>query len=114
MKKQLILIGGGGHCRSCMDVIRAEGRFAIAGIVDPNIPAGAKVLEAVCLGSDADLPVLAKKYAYVLLTIGHPLWPDTRIKIFQQLRDLGAQATVTSSLTRSGIYIGTPARIMKK
>jgi len=34
MKKELILIGGGGHCTACIDVIEQEGRFAIAGIVD--------------------------------------------------------------------------------
>jgi hypothetical protein len=26
--------GGGGHCRSCIDVIEQQGRFAIAGIID--------------------------------------------------------------------------------
>ena len=34
MKEKIILIGGGGHCRACIDVIEQEGRFTIAGIVD--------------------------------------------------------------------------------
>ncbi|MDZ7696624.1 MAG: N-acetylneuraminate synthase family protein [Deltaproteobacteria bacterium] len=34
MKEKIILVGGGGHCKSCIDVIEQEGRFAIAGIVD--------------------------------------------------------------------------------
>ena len=34
MKKNIILIGGGGHCKSCIDVIEAEDKFEIAGIVD--------------------------------------------------------------------------------
>jgi len=33
MKEKIILIGGGGHCKSCIDVIEQEGRFIIAGIV---------------------------------------------------------------------------------
>ena len=33
-KPKLILIGGGGHCRTCIDVIGQEDRFSIAGIVD--------------------------------------------------------------------------------
>ena len=33
-KQKLILIGGGGHCKSCIDVIEKEGRFQISGIVD--------------------------------------------------------------------------------
>ena len=33
--KELILIGGGGgHCRSCIDVIEQEQKFKIAGIID--------------------------------------------------------------------------------
>ena len=33
-KFELLLIGAGGHCRSCIDVIEQEGRFRIAGVVD--------------------------------------------------------------------------------
>ena len=32
--KKIILIGGGGHCKSCIDVIEQEGKYRIAGIVD--------------------------------------------------------------------------------
>ena len=31
---KIILIGGGGHCKSCIDVIEQAGTFQIAGIVD--------------------------------------------------------------------------------
>ena len=27
MKETIILIGGGGHCKSCIDVVEQEGRF---------------------------------------------------------------------------------------
>jgi len=37
---QLLLIGGGGHYRSCIDVIEQDGRFRIAGIVDKASDAG--------------------------------------------------------------------------
>ena len=33
-KPEIILVGGGGHCKSCIDVIEAEGRFIIKGIID--------------------------------------------------------------------------------
>ena len=32
--KALLLIGGGGHCRSSIDIIEAEGIYKIEGIVD--------------------------------------------------------------------------------
>ena len=34
MKKPIILIGGGGHCKSCIDVIEQEGKYRIVGILD--------------------------------------------------------------------------------
>ena len=33
-KPKLILLGAGGHCKSCIDVIETEGKFTIAGILD--------------------------------------------------------------------------------
>ena len=37
MKEKIILIGGGGHCKSCIDVIEAQGRFQIMAIVAKGI-----------------------------------------------------------------------------
>ena len=34
MKPKIILIGGGGHCKSVIDVIEEENKYIIAGIVD--------------------------------------------------------------------------------
>ena len=34
MDKLEIILVGGGHCKSCIDVIEAEGRFIIKGIID--------------------------------------------------------------------------------
>jgi hypothetical protein len=42
--KSIILIGGGGHCKSVIDVIEQEGKFEIAGIVDKSEPLGADIL----------------------------------------------------------------------
>ena len=32
---ELLLVGGGGHCHACIDVIETEGKHRIAGIVQP-------------------------------------------------------------------------------
>ena len=32
--KEILLIGGGGHCKSVIDVIEQEGQFQIVGIID--------------------------------------------------------------------------------
>ena len=33
-KKKLILIGAGGHCNSCIDVIEQENKYRIVGLID--------------------------------------------------------------------------------
>ena len=35
--KNIVLIGGGGHCKSCIDVIEMEKKYKILGLVDNNI-----------------------------------------------------------------------------
>lgn len=66
-KEQLILVGGGGHCLSCIDVIEAEGRFDIIGIVDKKENIGKTVLGYPIIGTDDDLPKLREKTTHFLL-----------------------------------------------
>ena len=60
----IILIGGGGHCKSVIDVIEQEGKFKIAGIVDKPDLLGSKVLGYSVIGNDSDLSSLVNKYQY--------------------------------------------------
>ena len=32
--KKIILLGGGGHCKSCIDVIESEKKYTIKGIFE--------------------------------------------------------------------------------
>jgi len=41
--KEIILIGGGGHCRSVIDVIELEGKFKVFGVIDKAELFGEKV-----------------------------------------------------------------------
>lgn len=70
MYNEIILIGGGGHCRSCIDVIESEGRFKILGIVDIKEKLHRKVLGYEIIGSDEDIPRLARQFKYFFITIG--------------------------------------------
>ena len=60
--KYLLLIGGGGHCRSCIDVIEAEGKYIIAGIVTQTDGGCESVLGYDVLGGDDNLAELYKKH----------------------------------------------------
>lgn len=88
-KPQLILVGGGGHCRSCIDVIEQEDRFTIAGIVEWKDHSGTNpVLGYPILGTDRNLIKLKRKYAYALVTVGQITSPKNRIRLYKMLKDL--------------------------
>ena len=40
---KLLLIGAGGHCQSCIEVIEQNNKYLIAGIVDPFITEKKKI-----------------------------------------------------------------------
>ena len=95
--KEILLIGGGGHCRAAIDVIEAEARFAIKGIVQPKVDGVAPVLGYPVLGEDADLPNLLTETSIVLVTIGQIRTPAVRLRLFEQLKKLGAKMQVIVS-----------------
>jgi sugar O-acyltransferase (sialic acid O-acetyltransferase NeuD family) len=90
MKEKIILIGGGGHCGACIDVIEQEGRFTIAGIVDVPEKKQNNVLGYPVIGSDADLAELIKTFSNVLITLGQIKSPTRRIELFNDLKQMGA------------------------
>jgi len=97
MKEKIILIGGGGHCRACIDVIEQEGRFTIEGIVDVPEKIQHKVLGYPVIGSDSDLAELIKTCPNVLLTLGQIKTPSRRIELFYDLMTMGARYPVIKS-----------------
>lgn len=80
--KDIVLIGGGGHCKSAIDVIEQENRFKIVGIVDRSELLGTNILGYSVFGTDNDLSKLAKKYKYALVTVGQIKSSAKRAKLF--------------------------------
>ena len=97
MKEKIILIGGGGHCRSCIDVIEQGGRFDIVGIVDVPEKKQQTVLGYPVIGSDADLAELIKSLPNVLVTLGQIKSPITRMNLFNDLKPKGVCFPVIKS-----------------
>lgn len=97
MKEEIILIGGGGHCKACIDVIETEGRFKIAGIIDIEKKLHQKVLDYEIMASDEDLPSLAKNYKNFFITIGQIKSPNLRVDKFRQLKKLNVNMPVIVS-----------------
>ncbi|MBN1840605.1 MAG: NeuD/PglB/VioB family sugar acetyltransferase [Campylobacterales bacterium] len=89
MKQKLLLIGGGGHCRSVIDVIEQENKFEIAGIIDKKELVGQEVLGYKIIGCDEDLEVLRKQYDRAFISVGQIKTPKIRMALFEQLKILG-------------------------
>ena len=96
-KKEIIIIGGGGHCKACIDVIELEGKYSIAGIIDIPEKVGQNVLGYPIIASDKDLKEMVNKYDYFLITIGQIKSPSLRIGLFQQLKQYGKTLPVIVS-----------------
>jgi len=98
-KKQIILVGGGGHCKSCIEVIESSDDFEIAGIIDVKEKIGESILGHKIIGSDADLIDLKNKYDYALVTVGQIKSNNIRVSIFKKLKQIGFKLPVIISST---------------
>jgi len=87
--KKIILIGGGGHCKSVIDVIEQEGTYSIAGIIDNQKISGEKILNYEIIGTDSDLFELRQTYTYAFVTIGQIYSHETRSNLFNNLIKIG-------------------------
>lgn len=95
--KDLYLIGGGGHCRSCIDVIELEGKFRIKGIFDMQENVGKSVLGYPIIANDTEIGKYISDNSYFLITIGQIKTSETRVKFYNQLKNLNAKlATIVS------------------
>ncbi len=96
--KEIILIGGGGHCHSCIDVIESSGVFKIAGIVEKtNNCTLDSLLGYPIIGCDDDIETLRKQFEYALITVGQIKSGSVREKLFNKLKELGFILPVVSS-----------------
>ncbi len=109
-RKSLILVGGGGHCKSSIDVIEAFDTLKIKGILDLESKVGETVLGYSIIGTDEEIPVLIKENVLFLITAGDIGNPEKRIKLFTKVCSLGGLfATIISPKA----YVSKYAKIGK-
>jgi len=96
-KEEIVLFGGGGHCRSVIDVIENEDRFHIAGIVDQAVMLHEKISGYEVIANDDDIPLLAKQYKNFFITIGHIRNSRPRWKLYDKLISSNCQLPVIIS-----------------
>ena len=96
-RKKLILLGGGGHCKSCIDVIEQEGKYELIGILDSNELFGQEILGYKYIGVDSDIGKFVKEGCIFLIAVGQINSSSIRKKLFDLLCENSAKiATVIS------------------
>ncbi|WP_220498068.1 NeuD/PglB/VioB family sugar acetyltransferase [Stieleria mannarensis] len=85
----LVLIGCGGHCRSCIDVVEMSGDFRITAIVGQEHELGQKLLGYRVDSTDRDLPALVERNGNFLITIGQIETNAIRVKLYEEVVRLG-------------------------
>ena len=89
MKEKIILIGGGGHCHSVIDVIEQEDKYEIIGIVDKKELIGNDILGYKIIACDDDLETIFRTCKNAIITIGQIESNTIRLKLFNKLKEIG-------------------------
>ena len=107
-KQEIILLGAGGHCKSCIEVILGLSKYNILGIIDKDGSSTKHILGHNVMGTDKDLESLINRCSSVLVTVGQIKSPEIRISLFERAKSLGFSFPVIRSQQS---YISKSAQI---
>ena len=94
--KPLVLIGGGGHCKSVIEASESAG-YEIMGVLDMPEDVGKEILSTKVIGTDDDIPSYVDKAEFVI-TVGFIKNPAIRIKLYNRVKEAGGKlATIIAS-----------------
>ena len=104
MKRPLILIGGGGHCKSVIEAAESAG-YEIKGILDMPEEVGKEVLPGhKVIGTDDEIPQYVEECDFVI-TVGFIKNPALRIKLYNKVKAAGGRlATIIASTAHVSKY----------
>lgn len=116
MSKKLLLIGGGGHCKSVLDTLLQLKQYSEISIIDKSENIGKYILGINTIGCDGDIVKLYRSgYKYAFVTLGSIGNSSQRIKLFNMIEKIGFEIPniidITSVVSQhvkmeSGIYVG--------
>ena len=123
---RLIIIGAGGHAKSCIDVIECEKKYKILGLVDKNKIKKLGAYKILANDSSLDKIKILSKNAFI--GIGQIKSANLRKKMFLKLKKIGFNLPVIKSphsyisknssigegtIIMHGAYIGPNVKIGK-
>jgi sugar O-acyltransferase (sialic acid O-acetyltransferase NeuD family) len=95
IKKQIILVGGGGHAKACLDVIESDSTWHVKGDLDvKQTLSDSYGLDF--LGSDLEASKFVHE-AQFLITIGQLGHSPIREKLFSELKKINAEFAIVKA-----------------
>ena len=114
-KKKIVLIGGGGHCKVVISILKKIDNFEIAGIVD-NYEADSFINKIKTIGTDDDLKDIYKSGIHnTLITVGSIKDNTKRYRLFNMAKEIGYKFPVIISpeaIVDESVKIGEGTVIM--
>jgi len=87
---RIILLGGGGHAKVLIDLIKTAGHYEIAGILDKQLKIGSEVAGIPVLGNDDFLPELySKGIKNACIAVGSIKDNSKRRELFERVKQIG-------------------------
>lgn len=116
MQKNILLIGGGGHCKSVLDSILQLNEYLKIGIIDKKDKIDSSVMGIPVVGCDQNLKNLFHNgYKYAFITLGSIGDSSIRKKLYDKLIKIGFKIPIIidpsasvskSAMIESGVFIG--------
>ena len=107
-KSELIVIGAGGHSRSCIDTIEQEGKYKIGGLVGFSQEVGSSQFGYEVLSDDSGLSELASQFEFALVALGQIHSPELRIRLYEQSITAGF---IFPSIIAPSAYVSPHAKL---
>lgn len=102
----IVLVGGGGHCKSVIEVAESMG-CTVIGLLDMPENVGKEILGYKIIGTDEDIPQYVENARFIV-TVGHIKSPDLRINIHKKIFRAGGRLT---TLIASTAHVSRYAKI---
>ncbi len=109
-EKKIVLIGGGGHCKSVIDTLLRNREYKEVVITDPALEIGSDVLGVLVVGTDDILAELLKKgFQYAFITVGSIEPNDIRYNLATKAKRIGYEFPIiidSSAIISEKVNIG--------
>lgn len=90
MRRDIVLLGGGGHAKVLIELLRESGDYKITGIVDPNLEEEMLIAGVRILGDDSLLPgLLADGVMHACVALGSVRDNGKRKEVYELARKSG-------------------------